>query len=821
MRWYSHPACSIIMISALLMVGCSPRQPIYRRGGGELANYLDHSTDLEFPDVEIKPLDEVTQAQEPLTIQNNQYESFWDLSLEEAITIALLNNKLIRGYGTPGLQDNRVAPGVDNLINGVNQAGTMYNAAIRETEPGIIGTPGQMANVGNLPTNTSLDVNQGVEAALAEFDAQFTSSLFWERLDRPRNTILDSNNNIFNQDQVNFQAELSKRTAGGTQFFLRNVTGFTSNNLPPSLQALGSFYSTSLEAEFRQPLMRGRGELINRMPVIFARINTDQELANLEGQLQNMVANVEIRYWDLYAAYRSYQASKDGRDAAISTWRIINERLKLGESKVPEEAQAREQFFFFRGEMERAYAAMLDAENDLRFLMGISMTDGRLIRPADEPTEAAVLFNWYDAMDEALTFQPSLRQERWELKKRELAVAHSKNALLPNLNVTGLYRMIGLGENLISASGTGVRFPNAGSEAWEDLTSGDYQEGRLGIEFGMPIGYRRELSNVRNAQLKLARQIARLEDMELDASRELTQALRALNTNYRLAQTHFNRWVAATTEVESVLTSYREGDVPLDTVLDAQRRRSQAQIAYYQSLTEYNKTIALVHRRKGTTLDYCGVTFSEGPWAGKAYVDAQQHARRRAASREMNYAFTRPEVVSQGPIESGGAAAPMPMSTPVYMGDGTSDAFPVMETWETETEVMDSDSLSLELEGWDGTEVWGQPLSGGNAPDRNSSDTFGRQSRSTPAVRTDSGATANGRAALRLVSHEQSEQENDRESWQTSRAQVRPVTAEGNATGLGSGASVQPASQRTTASSRSGQTYRPTRKTVAQLKERP
>jgi outer membrane protein TolC len=711
MRWYSHPQWYVLLISAVLFTGCNPRQPIYRRGDGQLANYLDKATDLEFPDVEITPLAEVAQAHEPLSIQNSEFGSFWDLSLEEAIAMALLNNKLIRGYGTPGLQENRVAPGVDNLINNVNQAGTMYNAAIRETEPGIIGTPGQLTPVGNIPTNTSLDVNQGVEAALAEFDAQFTTGVNYELLDRPRNTILDSNNNVFVQDQVNFQAELSKKSAAGTQFFLRNVTGYTSNNLPNTLQALPSFYSTSLEAEFRQPLMRGRGELINRMPVIFARINTDQELANLEGQLQNMVANVEIRYWDLYAAYRSYQAAKDGRDAAITTWRLTNEVVTAGGEKFgPDEAQAREQFFFFRGEMERAYSALLDAENNLRFLMGIAMTDGRLIRPADEPTEAAVVFNWYDAMDEALTFQPSLRQERWELKKRQLAVAHSKNALLPNLNVTGMYRFIGLGENLISADGTGIRFPSAGSDAWEDLTSGDYQEGRLGLEFGMPVGYRRELSNVRNSQLKLARQFARLEDMELDASRELTQALRALNTNYRLAQTHFNRWAAATTEVDLVLLRFEGGDAPLDILLDAQRRRSQAQIAYYQALTEYNKTIALVHRRKGTTLEYCGVTFAEGPWVGKAYVDAQEHARRRGASREMNYAFTRPAVVSQGPQATRGNS--IDSWTPEMVPDEGMDSEIILEEGsEIILEGEMTNDISLELEEYDNWEATGASLS--------------------------------------------------------------------------------------------------------------
>lgn len=786
MRWYSHPQLYVLLIAAVLFTGCNPRQPIYRRGDGQLANYLDKATELEFPDVEISPLAEVAQAHEPLTVQNNQFGSFWDLSLEEAIATSLLNNKLIRGYGTPGLQENRVAPGVDNLINSVNQAGTMYNAAIRETEPGVIGTPGQINPAGRELSNTSLDVNQGVEAALAEFDAQITSGLNWERLDRPRNTILDSNNNVFNQDQVNFQMELAKKTATGTQFFLRNVTGYTSNNLPNTLQALPSFYSTSLEAEFRQPLLRGRGELINRMPVIFARINTDQELANLEGQLQNMVANVEIRYWDLYAAYRSYQAAKDGRDAAIKTWRTTNEVVKAGGDKSrTEEAQAREQFFFFRAEMERAYASLLDAENNLRFLMGIAMTDGRLIRPADEPTEAAVVFNWYDAMDEALTFQPSLRQERWELKKRQLAVSYSKNSLLPNMNVTGMYRLIGLGENLISADGTGVRFPNAGSEAWEDLTSGDYQEGRLGLEFGMPVGYRRELSNVRNSQLKLARQLARLEDMELDASRELTQALRALNTNYRLAQTHFNRWVAATNEVDLVTLRYQDGDGDLDLVLDAQRRRSQSQIAYYQALTEYNKTIALVHRRKGTTLDYCGVTFAEGPWVGKAYVDAQEHARRRGASREMNYAFTRPAVVSQGPRTAGGNAA---STWSPEMVEGEFAPSEMMLEQESDPEVFEGEmtnEMTLELEEYGD---W-----------QDASDSVSQRSTNSNQLRTNTLAT---RPSSSRSSATISPSELSYPVRQVSASQLEVVTPPPTST-----------SQRG-----QGQSYRPTRKSVAQIK---
>jgi len=294
-----------------------------------------------------------------------------------------------------------------------------------------------------------------------------------------------------------------------------------------------------------------------------------------------------------------------------------------------------------------------------------------------------------------------------------------------------------------------------------------------------------------------------LEDTELDASRELTQALRALNTNYRLAQTHFNRWVAATTEVESVLTSYKEGNVPLDTVLDAQRRRAQSQIAYYQALTEYNKTIALVHRRKGTTLDYCGVTFAEGPWTGKAYVDAEQHARRRAASREMNYAFTRPAVVSQGPRAAGQAPAIppqsfLPESTPWEMSETVSEAgeaATILESYDPSLE-----DLGLQLEDY---HSWGaQHVPSGPAKAASGS--------TTPALGTQQ---AQGQAQLRLPG--------ERWSGEMTAPRVGSSVATGPIQQVAA-VTVTPAGRPAADVPRphSGQTYRPTRKTVAQIKER-
>ncbi len=644
-------ACTVCLVFAVS--GCSPTKPLYLNDVGDLSHYIEQATKIEYPDVEYPTLDEVTQAHRPMTVIDPDFNSFQDMTLEDAVSIALSNTKVIRGYGTPGLQSTRISPGQDGLANGPNAATTTYDVAIRESEPGFLGTPGQISSPSNLTTNGGLDGNQGVEAALADFDAQLTGSVTYAKSDEPRNSVITSplNSPVFQQDQVTWQSQISKKSANGTQIFFRNINQYTSNNnpiTPNGLQVLDSFYRASFEAEVRQPLLRGRGTFINRMPVVISRIGTDQQIANLDAALQNKVTNVEIRYWDLYCAYRNFEAAKTGRKAALETWRIVKDQFDEGaEVNIQQVAQASGQYHFFDSQVIDTYNNVLNAEGQLRYLLGWASTDGRFLRPIDEPVMAPVEFDWTTSLCEALTYRPELRQERWEVKKKELALAYSKNGLLPELNVSMLYRWLGLG-NKYGTSGNSQDFPSADSAALNELYGGNFQELQLGGTFAMPIGFRRELANVRNAQLKLARELARVEDMELDITKELSESMRALAANQMVMQASFNQWKDTTIEEEHFKRLEDAGVETLDVALEAQRRRAQAEVSFYTALCEYNKAIALTHRRKGTILPYCGVQLAEGPWPGKAYDDAQEHARRRGASRQINYGWSRPEVISRG-----------------------------------------------------------------------------------------------------------------------------------------------------------------------------
>lgn len=147
---------------------------------------------------------------------------------------------------------------------------------------------------------------------------------------------------------------------------------------------------------------------------VLARTNNDIALADFQAGVRNMVSDLERAYWDLYYNYRNLAAVQAGRDSALQVWRKVYALHvaggKGGEAK--KEAQAREQYFLFRAQAENSLNLLYTGESRLRILMGLASTDGRLIRPADEPSTAEVRFDWKEILPEALDSGVQLSQDQ-------------------------------------------------------------------------------------------------------------------------------------------------------------------------------------------------------------------------------------------------------------------------------------------------------------------------------------------------------------------------------------------------------------------------
>jgi outer membrane protein TolC len=670
MKRQTRNAISLVLCSLTLASGCKPIQPFFFAedgnilGKGDLSHYLNVATEIEYPDVDSMPLDEVTGAAAPLTITNSENFDVWDITLEEVTRITLTNSKVIRQLG------GRISDGGSNIAvatpetlqQGAANAVTTYDPALVESGNGT-GTGSQYSGT-------------GVESALSEFDATLDYTATWNKNDRPQNFGGIAGNlfaPVLLQDQGNYSVGINKTAATGTTFGIRNNTIYDFNNNASRISP-GDWF-TNIEASFTQPLLQGAGVQYNRIAgpqsfqqanggipnqidgVVIARIRYDIALTDFEEGVRNLMRDVEDAYWELYFAYRDLDARKIGRDSALETWRKVKALKGVGTQggEADKEAQARSQYFLFRSQVEAALTNLFRIENRLRYMMGLAATDGRLLRPVDEPTTARIDFDWASVHLEALTRRTEIRSQKWMIKRREMELIATKNNLLPRLDAGGTYRWLGAGNDLINdGSPTGVpptvnHFAN-GTSAWESLTSGDFQEWQLAVQFSMPIGFRNALAGVRHHQLLLARERAVLEDLELEVSHQLADAVRDIDFNFQNTQTNFNRRVASQDEVDAVRTVYESGRVPIDLLLDAQRRRAEAESAYYRSLVDYNRAIMRVHYRKGSLLEYNGVYLAEGPWPAKAYFDALRRARHRDASTFIDYGYSRPNVISRGPV---------------------------------------------------------------------------------------------------------------------------------------------------------------------------
>ena len=667
-----------LQIGLTFLTGCHPTKPFYMGETGDLSHYIDTASRIEYPDLHSEPLPEASQTMQPYSVDNHDYE-FLDLTLEECIAYSLVNTKLVRAVPGSNLQTGDIASAI--LSSPSSQLTTAYDPAITAS---TANTQAQVVdqNGNRVQARGAAKANQvgGVEDALSEFDAQFSSFVGYNTTDRPRNVGFGNifNPQFFQANDGTFQSAISKRIATGGIVTARSQSVYSFNNIPtvdtfgnPSIgRAFPSDYTQILEMQIQHPLLRGRGTLVNRIPVVLARVNEDISLGQYEERIRNLTKEVEFAYWELYCSYWNVETAKIARDSSLQVWRVANAKYLAGQGQVYAEAQAKAQYHQFEAALKVALAGanvpgadpgVFGRERRLRHLMGWAATDGRLIRPSDRPNVARTDFDWCTIQGEALTRNIDLRQQKWLIKTRELELVSAKNQVLPDVNISALYRWLGVGNSYNSRSGSPGKFPGNRTEIFEQsatdsLLGGDFQEAAFRLEVTPPaFGSRRQLAIVRNSQLALARESEVLHEKEIALMHQLSDQINLLKSHFELMEIKLSQWNESERDAKAWTDKFEIGDSNLDAILDnllrAQERRARAQQDYYRAVCEYNKSIVQVHLLKGSLLEYNNICMQEGPWPAKAYDDANEHARRRDAARYLDYGASRPKVISQGPYQ--------------------------------------------------------------------------------------------------------------------------------------------------------------------------
>jgi outer membrane protein TolC len=666
MRW--KPLWVTLTLIVAVTAGCKQRCFMTEADWNRTTTtVLDHQE--EAPSLSAEPL--IQPCQSPPTLGDLDRKVHF-ISLAECIAMSLEHGRI----GQPSL----LFPGTaqDNLIQFTGRGVTGSDALrVLALDPARAGAD--------------------IEASLSKFDAVVTSSIQWQTTDTPIGTSLqtfqagglNSNNT---QSATGSLALIKPLGTGGVAGITFNLP-YTFTNLPARVNPA---YQPQLLFQFEQPLMQGFGVEINQLRashpgsllnpgvfngatsqegILITRIRFDQQRAEFERVVNQMLLNVEVAYWNLYGSYWTLYSREQGLRFAYGAYKLTKANFEAGRKDAGEFYKSRGQYEQFRAQRLQAIDQVLENERQLRALIGIPIEDGTRLMPSDAPTLAPYNPDWMSAQIDALTKRPELYMARQDIKAAQMNLLLAKNQLLPDVRLTASYDINSLGTRLDGASGVGPN--NSDINALRGLSDNKFNSWTAGIRANIPLGFRFGHTQVRQAQIALSRSMETLKDQELKAQSFLYNYYKRLSTAYEQIKANRATREAFAVELNARRASYIAGRTTIEVVLEAQRFWADALANEYQAVVAYNNALVGFEFAKGTILQHDNVVIAEGQLPGCASVRAVEHEKQRTAALVL-----RQRAMPAGPACAGAGVVPadgqIPVAPPMPEAVGKAPSLPAI-----------------------------------------------------------------------------------------------------------------------------------------------
>jgi outer membrane protein TolC len=608
------------------------------------------------------------------------------LNLQEAIAIALENGHVSsRTGGGLGIVDTTLASFSGGPL-----------------------VPGQTERIRVLALNPAL-TNAAMEASLARFDTVGYSNITWNNTDN----LAQGLTSFQNGQNAQFNTGFLKPLATGGFAAIGLLTSYQNLTTPPTgaFGTLNPLYTSRLVFGFEQPLWKDWGVDINQLiprlanftgqslnpsgsaaianafgvrqgqlssfvdrnteGIIISRLRFDQQRAEFERNVQNLVVNTEVAYWNLYNKYGQLYTFEENLRIMHVTWQKNYEKYKIGSLPPASYFQILGQYEEVRGDRIRALAEVLNAERNLRGILGLPTEDGTRLIPITPPTLQELKPDWDCCLQDALNLRPELLLARDNLRYQQYLLSIQSNNLKPDLRAFARYEPVGFGNTLTGngtfADGTGTQRP---TNAFRSLAGGNFADYSIGLSLSVPLGYRAELAAIRGARLELTQAFLFLHDQEDKAARYLAEQYAELANFYRRIEANRAERLGYLESLKISLERIRQGQLNFGgndkegpfAFLDAQRRYSAALVKEYDSIAQYNATLARLEWAKGTILQYNNVRISEGTLPQCAQVRAVEYEKERSKSLVLR---ERPDSLHQPGRLCGKNLAPASLNTPL------------------------------------------------------------------------------------------------------------------------------------------------------------
>ena len=176
---------------------------------------------------------------------------------------------------------------------------------------------------------------------------------------------------------------------------------------PAGRRVVNPAYRPRLQFQFEQPLLQGFGVEINQLRAAhpgsqsldrrfqlsrrprskascITRLRFDQQRAEFERNVNYMLLNVEVAYWNLYGSYWTLYSREQALRQAFEAWKINKARYEAGRIADPgPRPDPRPVRAVPRPAHRRPWARCWRHERQLRGLLGLPVEDGTRLVPSD------------------------------------------------------------------------------------------------------------------------------------------------------------------------------------------------------------------------------------------------------------------------------------------------------------------------------------------------------------------------------------------------------------------------------------------------------
>lgn len=468
---------------------------------------------------------------------------------------------------------------------------------------------------------------------VTQADSEFDWILFAENLFTDTNqktgSDLDAGNGIaqLEQQEINSNTGIRRTNRRGGQFeAAQNVRLFDSNSqfINPPDQAL-----TQLTVRYTQPLRREGGFLVNYGRVLQAQISADTTAAESQAEIADIIVEVVESYWQIYQLRSRYIVQYRQVKLLEELLSDLNRRAKI-DAKRSLIGQAEAELASQTATLGQTSAQLTQAQLQLVRLVGDRQL-GQFSEfiPTSHPAPPVQLPDSSSVVSLALKLRPEIRAALSRTQGSELFKQITYRQLLPKLAL------------VLESSVNGVNGDFDVGRSLGDQYSKGAPTYSVGFNYEMPFGNRFAISRNREAEMRVAREVALFEDAVDQVTLEARTALSGLEGANDQFEVRADSIQKAKKVIES-LTKRRikfpeESDqvsqLYIREILEAQQRITQAESALIDLMFDYSK--ATIQLRQATGALVSG--FQEAAPQCAPVQTRRRHFLRKRHARHTSY----------------------------------------------------------------------------------------------------------------------------------------------------------------------------------------